>query len=208
MISICFIPETPIWLLSRNRPNDALKSLQWLRGWVEPNKVENEFLALQRYNELSNSCKQCIRYGQKCTHPAPNTSEKLNELMRTRNLRPFLMVLLIFALSTFTGLQAMRPYQVQIFKAYGVAVDANWATVLEYFVFLFIFLVLVTTILLRLRLQTAMGLSGICGTIVLLCVVRIFGKRKTYLFALSTTFKSCFSLGKTFFLFETSCNFH
>lgn len=78
----------------------------------------------------------------------------------------------IFLLSQFTGILAMRPYTIQILQAYGVPLDANWATVL-------------------------IGLFGLFGNITLLCIIRFTGKRKVYLFALAMTFTSCFILGKT-----------
>lgn len=165
------VPETPLWLLSKNRTEDALKSLQWLRGWVSPKAVETEFKSLQRYNERSNSCNVCAKRNVKCTHPAPTIWEKLRELTRKRTLKPFLLVMSIFLLSQFTGILAMRPYTVQILQAYGIPLDASWATVI-------------------------VGLVGLFGNIILLCIIRLTGKRKIYLFALAVTFISCFVLGK------------
>lgn len=48
------MPETPIWLLSRGRRDDAVKALCWLRGWVQPDQVQSEFEEIVRY---SKTCK-------------------------------------------------------------------------------------------------------------------------------------------------------
>lgn len=50
------LPETPIWLLSKERYKEALKSLQWLRGWVSPVAVESELNQLKEISEASNAC--------------------------------------------------------------------------------------------------------------------------------------------------------
>lgn len=50
------LPETPIWLLSKERYNEALKNLQWLRGWVSPEAVEPELSQLKEISEASNAC--------------------------------------------------------------------------------------------------------------------------------------------------------
>jgi len=48
------MPETPIWLLSRGRYNDAEKALCWLRGWVTPDVVREEFNQLVLYSNEVN----------------------------------------------------------------------------------------------------------------------------------------------------------
>lgn len=68
----------------------------------------------------------------------------------------------------------MRPYTIQIMAAYGTPLDANWATV-------------------------AIGLVGLLGNLILLCIIRLTGKRRIYLVALAVTFISCFILGEHIF---------
>jgi SP family facilitated glucose transporter-like MFS transporter 8 len=48
------MPETPIWLLSRGRYEDAEKALCWLRGWVTPDVVREEFNQLVKYSNEVN----------------------------------------------------------------------------------------------------------------------------------------------------------
>lgn len=122
------IPETPLWLLSKNREAEALKSLQWLRGWVSAKAVKVEFDEIKRYNQYSVSCSACIKSQKKCTHP-PNLKQKLQELFRRRTMKPFIILLTAFFIAQFSGSHAMRPYIVQILKSYGSPISPNWATV-------------------------------------------------------------------------------
>lgn len=159
-----------MWLLSKDRKDDARKSLQWLRGWVSPQAVEKEFQEMQRYSANASKCTPCQKsQSAKCDHPAPTEWMKLQELMRKRNLRPFVLVILLFVFGQLSGMTGMRPYLVQIFQAYGVPLDANWATV-------------------------STGLLGLLANIVCMICIKFVGKRKLALFSMSLTALCCLSL--------------
>lgn len=165
------VPETPIWLLSKNREEDALKSLQWLRGWVTPKTVEKEFAELQNYKDTSTACNECEEAAVKCTHPPPTLVEKIQDVFRIRTLKPFAIVTLQFFIMQFCGIFAMRPFIVQILVVYGVPLGANATTVI-------------------------LGLLGIVANVVLLGIIRPCGKRNIYLYSMVGTFLSCFALSK------------
>jgi len=169
-VAICFVPETPFWLLAKNRKEDALKSLMWLRGWVKsPKHVESEFNEIVRYSEESNRCVSCHKNDSKCTHPPATASELLTELKRKRTLKPFFLVIMMFAFAQFSGLASMRPYSVQIFQAYSIPYDASWATVV-------------------------IGIMGFFANIVCVCLVKPLGKRKIALISMAGTCISIISL--------------
>ncbi|XP_035776350.1 facilitated trehalose transporter Tret1-like [Anopheles albimanus] len=170
MIAICFVPETPMWLLSKHRHEDAQKSLQWLRGWVSPKAVEQEFQEMKRYSANSAKCATCQKAdATTCQHPPLTEWMKLKELTRKRNLRPFVLVMLFFVFGQLSGLTGMRPYLVQIFQAYGVPLDANWATV-------------------------STGLLGLMANIVCMVSIKFVGKRKLALMSMTVTALSCIGL--------------
>lgn len=120
-----------MWLLSKDRKEDAEKSLQWLRGWTTKEGVAKEFAQLQRYSERSKSCNLCVKQDQVCLHQEKMTTKgKFAELTRKRTLKPFFIVIFLFFLAQFTGFSAMRPYMVQVLKAYRTPIEADQATVI------------------------------------------------------------------------------
>lgn len=169
-IAICFVPETPFWLMAKNRKDDALKSLMWLRGWVsDPKHVEKEFKEIQRYSEDSNRCVMCQKADVKCEHKSGSSRELLKELFRKRTLKPFTLVITMFLFCQFSGLSGMRPYLVQVFQTFQVPIDASWATVV-------------------------IGILGFAANIACTCLIKVLGKRKIALISMTGTCISMIAL--------------
>lgn len=165
------MPESPLWLLSKNRHAEALLSLQWLRGWVSPKAVQSEFDELQKFSVASSTCAKCASTQSLCSHAQPTLRRKMHELTRKRNLRPFFLLSLAFFIVNFSGVYAIRPYMVQILNAYGIPISSNWASMV-------------------------VGLAGMCGTITCVCFVAVIGKRRLYLISLGAACTSILALGE------------
>lgn len=154
------MPETPQWLLSKNRTTEAEKSLYWLRGWVSSEIVRQEFNDMKRHSERSKSCYECIKQNLECTHPLPTLNEKFAELKRKSTLKPFFIVFAMFFLSQFTGILSMRPFFIQIFKAYDSPIQPDVLT-------------------------TIMSMFDNFTIIVFMLLIPLMGKRRIFLFYLT-----------------------
>lgn len=168
------VPETPIWLLSKDRPGDALKALQWLRGWVPIETVQAEFDELKRYSRHSKSCAPCIVQQTTCTHAPPTFEEKIRSIGDRGTRRPLSLMLLLYVIVYFSSLISMRPYIVQIFDSYGTHIASTTAT-------------------------TYLYLLAIFANIFMMAMVRVCGKRQLYLWSLGVGAISCILLGKIHF---------
>lgn len=165
------IPEAPIWLLSRDRPAEAQRTLQVLRGWVSTESISPEFQQLKQISQMSASCESCAKSSTKCSHPPPKLVDKFKDMTKKRTLKPFALVTILFLLMQFTAMFAMRPYIVQILSAHGISLDAN-----------------VTT--------TIIGVIGILANVCIVLFIRSMGKRRIYLYSMVGNFLTCFGLCK------------
>lgn len=90
------------------------------------------------------------------------------------------MILLISIFTQFAGLTSMRSYLVLILKAYGVPMNANWAA-------------------------TVIGLVGLSSSVLLVCTIRMVGKRGSYLTSIGGSCIACFAIGNSNHFFFTIC---
>lgn len=126
------IPESPQWLISQNRSDDALKSLRWLRGWAPAENVTPELKAISTFIAQANACDACQSIRNQatltCTHKS-GYFEKAKDLFRTKTLRPFGLLLFCMCVIQSSGNAAIRPFLVQIFETFRIPMDANWGSV-------------------------------------------------------------------------------
>lgn len=123
------IPETPVWLLSKNREKDALKSLCWLRGWTSTEAVRDEFDSLKEYSEVLNACNACQRAMAKCCHPPPTLVDQFNAMFNANCMKPLIIFFLCSIFSNFAGLHHIFPYTVQILNTFDCPFNPNKAIV-------------------------------------------------------------------------------
>lgn len=131
LFAVLFVPESPSWLLLKNRPNDAEKSLRWLRGWTSPQTIHTEFTELQNYSRASNACVACAKQSIACEHPQPTFCDKIGELKRKRTLKPMVLVFCLHFFLEFCIVTVWQPYIIQLLKAFGTPINANLATVIS-----------------------------------------------------------------------------
>ncbi|CAH1963421.1 unnamed protein product [Acanthoscelides obtectus] len=117
-ILLTFVPETPIFLLSNNKYEEAKKSIAWLRGWTTPANIEPEFQEL--YRQLK----------QKESEEEPSRIQLLHNLAKKTFLCPYFIVSLAFGLGSFSGNQPLQTYGIKIFSAVKAPIDRYYATVI------------------------------------------------------------------------------
>lgn len=176
VVALYFVPETPHWLLAKGRTEQAEKALCWLRGWVPKHVVASEFQALQRFSERSKSCNSCVEQNQKCSHASPSLAEKLADFKRKRTIKPFVIVISLFIILQYSGIFAMTPYLVKIFKAYDSPLPPDWSTAILSFLNVF-------------------------ATITFMSLEHFVGKRRIYLTVLSGVCISSFVISCYGFIF-------
>lgn len=140
------VPESPSWLLLRDRAKDAEKSLQWLRGWTSKEMINKEFIDLQNYSCASTACLACAKQSIKCEHPKPTFRDKLNDLKRKRTLKPMFLVFCLYFCLEFCIVTVWQPYIIQVLKAFGTPINANVATVISAGLGIFASLFLISTV--------------------------------------------------------------
>mgnify|MGYP005983589439 CR=1 FL=1 len=127
-VLLFFVPETPVWLITKGRFLDARKSIAWLRGWTSLNEIELEFQELCK--QLGKASDIGIEDPGTARVPKLSKSEHLRLFVAKSFLWPYALVALAFFLSHFNGMQTLQTYAIKVFASLKSPIDKYYATVI------------------------------------------------------------------------------
>lgn len=122
--SVFLVPESPYWLYKKNRPEDARKSLQWLRGWVPFENVKSEF------EQITYSVEDLIAEKKARALKVQQFSNRVTPFTKRSFIAPFLLIIFGFISGHFSGMTPLQTYAIQILGSYNVPIDEYYATIL------------------------------------------------------------------------------
>ncbi|CAG0919035.1 unnamed protein product [Notodromas monacha] len=109
------LPESPVYLLSKDRVDEARVALQWLRG---PGYNSDEELETLRLNQSANH-----KADQFSSDDKKKTSFK--DLFTPATMKPLMLVLLLLTLRQWTGPYAVYTFVVEIFQLSGSSANPH-----------------------------------------------------------------------------------
>uniref|UniRef100_A0A1B6LRS5 Major facilitator superfamily (MFS) profile domain-containing protein n=1 Tax=Graphocephala atropunctata TaxID=36148 RepID=A0A1B6LRS5_9HEMI len=117
-------PESPIWLISKGRTQDALKSLTYLSRRDKKAGVAEQMLAelLKEHNAKKGQTGQTVQQGS-------SVARLLKALIRPNGYKPFLLLIFIYFFQQFSGIYITIFYAVSFFEDVGAAIDPYVSTV-------------------------------------------------------------------------------
>jgi len=107
-------------LIAKGRNDKAKKAMCWLRGWVEPEKINPEFLELVHYNEVSGT-----QGGKIDTDDNKRFLSNLAQFKNPAVYRPLRLMLIIFFVSFVVSIYPTRPFITKIMKEVGLFDNQN-----------------------------------------------------------------------------------
>lgn len=110
MVAMSMMPETPRWLLSKSKEDDAMMSLQWLRG-----KGTDAHYELQEI---------------KATLQSSQNQASLMEFLEPQLWKPLLIAIGLMIFQQFSGTNVVMFYTVEIFQMANIDLDSNVQTII------------------------------------------------------------------------------
>ncbi|KAG7210338.1 hypothetical protein KM043_011876 [Ampulex compressa] len=116
LLLMFFFPETPSYLLSRNRPEKARKALQHFRGSTY--NINEEMNTLVNFSNKNNIKR------------LTGLREIIGALIKPNALKPYTLLFLYFLIYQCSGTNVLTFYAVEIFKDSGATIDKYLAAVI------------------------------------------------------------------------------
>ena len=121
-----FIPESPVWLVSKGRTEEAKKSVQWLNKCdAKDGKVsaaDAQFTTIMKENEIKLSEQRKSKHG--------SVAAKLRGFLKPTGWKPMLILFLLFFFQQFSGIYITLFYAVTWFQEVGSGVNEYTASIL------------------------------------------------------------------------------
>ncbi|OAD54262.1 Facilitated trehalose transporter Tret1 [Eufriesea mexicana] len=121
-----FVPESPVWLVSKGRLEDAKKSLEWLYKYeVKQGKVcaaEAQYTTIVKENEIKMNEQRKSKHG--------GVSAKMRAFLKPTGWKPMMILFLFFSFQQFSGIYITLFYAVTWFQEVGSGVDPYIASIL------------------------------------------------------------------------------
>lgn len=121
-----FVPESPVWLVSKGRTAEAKKSLEWLyksdvkQGKVSP--ADYHFTTIMKENEIKLSEQRRSKHG--------GISTKFRAFLKPTGWKPMTILFLFFLFQQFSGIYITLFYAVTWFEELGADVNSYIAAIL------------------------------------------------------------------------------
>lgn len=121
LLLLTVIPESPLWLLFKNRNEEAKKSLAWLRGWSSLENIQDEF------DDLSLRVQESI---PKDLDKSKSVLDRFKFLGKKEVYWPLCLVAYAYFLSHYNGTTSFITYSILIFDALKAPINEYYAAVI------------------------------------------------------------------------------
>ncbi|CAK1604498.1 unnamed protein product [Parnassius mnemosyne] len=115
LLGMILIPETPNYLLTKDNPERAEKSLAKLRG--STCNLDEEIQRMITFKEKNH------------VEPLKTPKEIIKALMSPSALKPFTILAIYFFIYQWCGVNTITFYAVEVFEASGASLDKYWLTI-------------------------------------------------------------------------------
>ncbi|XP_065199701.1 facilitated trehalose transporter Tret1-like isoform X2 [Planococcus citri] len=117
-IALSFVPESPHWLIAKGRLEEAEKALCWLRGWVGPEMVKEEFSLLKKVIQ------------SKSSRSRMSFMDKFKWYKRRTFIIPHFLLIVTFFVGHFGGMMSVQTNAVKLFTLLKSPIDEYTCTLI------------------------------------------------------------------------------